>query len=220
MASSTVENYIKHIYQLHAQGQGSPLVAMGELAAALDVVPGTATSMIKTLSDAGLVEYEPRAGVQLTERGEKLALHVLRRHRLVELFLVRTLGMDWSEIHDEAEQLEHVISDRLLERIDEVLGYPTMDPHGDPIPDATGSVPERRLVPLVELRIGAPAKVGRIVDQADAFLQFVDHQELRPGRGIEVLENDPQAGMLRTKLDNGREVSLGLGAAAKIEVEC
>ena len=219
MPSSTVENYVKQIYQLHLRGGGTPLVAMGELAASLRVVPGTATSMIKTLADAGLVDYEPRAGVRLTDRGEKLALHVLRRHRLVELFLVKTLGMNWAEIHDEAEQLEHVISDRLLDRIDEILGHPTVDPHGDIIPDATGSVPERQLVPLVELEVGTPSIVGRIADQADAFLQFIDQQELRPGRGIEVLEHDEQAGLLRTRLDNGREVSLGIRAAAKIEVE-
>ncbi|RME69247.1 MAG: metal-dependent transcriptional regulator [Verrucomicrobia bacterium] len=194
-------------------------MAMGDIAATLNVVPGTATSMVKTLADAGLVDYEPRAGVRLSPRGEKLALHVLRRHRLVELFLVKILGMDWSEIHDEAEQLEHVISDRLLERIDEVLGHPQVDPHGDSIPDANGSVPKRRLMPLVDLPVGKPATVGRITDQGDRFLQFIDSQELRPGRGIEVLENDAQAGLLRAQLDNGRQVALGLGAAAKIEVE-
>ena len=120
MATSTVENYIKQIYHLHQQVGRTELVAMGELATALRVVPGTATSMIKTLADAGLVDYEPRAGVRLTAAGRKLALHVLRRHRLVELFLVQILGMNWAEIHDEAEQLEHVISDRVLDRIDAV----------------------------------------------------------------------------------------------------
>lgn len=219
MATSTVENYIKQIYHLHQESTQSGLVAMGELATALRVVPGTATSMIKTLADAGLVEYEPRAGVRLTDRGEKLALHVLRRHRLVELFLVKTLGMDWSEIHDEAEQLEHVISERVLDRIDALLGHPKVDPHGDIIPNATGELETRQLVPLSHLGVGQTAVVGRIADQADAFLQFVDNQDLRPGRSLRVIDADEQAGIQKVRLDNEREVSLGLAAATKIEVE-
>jgi DtxR family Mn-dependent transcriptional regulator len=221
MASSTVENYVKHIYlqQCQVGTGGRKLVAMGDLAAALQVVPGTATSMIKALSDAGLVSYEPRAGVRLTGRGEHLALHVLRRHRLVELFLVQTLGMDWAEIHEEAEQLEHVISDRVLERIDALLGHPTVDPHGDAIPSAAGAVPARALTPLTELPVGRQATVGRIADQADGFLQFVDTNGLRPGRSVRLIAHDVQAGVLRVQVENDREISLGLGTAAKIEVE-
>lgn len=224
MATSTVENYIKHVYHLQqrqgAAGQADGgLVAMGELAAALRVVPGTATSMIKTLADAGLVDYEPRAGVRLTSTGNKLALHVLRRHRLVELFLVQILGMNWAEIHDEAEQLEHVISERVLARIDALLGHPTFDPHGDAIPDAAGAVPERSLILLSDLRTGGRAVVGRIVDQAEGFLSFVDEHDLRPGRQLEVVAHDADAGVLRVRLDSEREVALGTTAAAKIEVE-
>ncbi len=219
MATSTVENYIKHIYHLDQSSTHTGLVAMGELAAALGVVPGTATSMIKTLADAGLVLYEPRAGVRLTESGQKLALHVLRRHRLVELFLVKTLGMDWAEIHDEAEHLEHVISDRVLDRIDALLGCPKFDPHGDEIPDATGEMATRALVPLSEVGLDDEKTVARIADQADAFLQFIDNHDLRPGRGVRVVDRDEQAGVLRARLDNGREVSLGLAAANKIQVE-
>ncbi|BET65698.1 metal-dependent transcriptional regulator [Opitutales bacterium ASA1] len=228
MATSTVENYVKHIFHLDQQRQAQSLasgvadtglVAMGELAAALRVVPGTATSMIKTLADAGLVDYEPRNGVRLTEPGRRLALHVLRRHRLVELFLVQTLGMDWAEIHEEAEQLEHVISERVLERIDALLGHPTVDPHGDLIPDAAGRLADRPLISLSELPLDTERTVARIADQADAFLQFIDGQELRPGRGVRVIGRDTQAGVLRARLDNGREVSLGFAAAAKIEVE-
>lgn len=218
MATSTVENYVKHIY-LQQHASGGPLVAMGELAAALKVVPGTATSMIKTLAEASLVDYEPRAGVRLTAAGRTLALHVLRRHRLVELFLVQILKMDWSEIHEEAEQLEHVISDRVLDRIDALLGNPTVDPHGDDIPDAAGALPARSLVALSDVTTGEQAVVGRIADQADAFLQFVDQQELRPGRRLEVLGRDELAGVVQARLDTGREISLGLAAAAKIEVE-
>ena len=118
---------------------------MGQLAAALDVVPGTATTMVKALAESGLVRYEPYAGVRLTPAGDKLAALVLRRHRLIELFLVQVMGMSWAEVHDEAEHLEHAVSERLIERMDEMLGHPSVDPHGDPIPNADGGVQERAL---------------------------------------------------------------------------
>src|SRR5947208_3855753 len=147
MPSITVENYLKQLY-LEQQNASEELVPMGKLATAMGVVPGTATSMVKALADSGLVSYEPRFGARLTKGGEQLALHVLRRHRLVELFLVKVLGLDWSEVHDEAEELEHAISDKVLERIDQLLERPRVDPHGDPIPTAKGQVasdPRRNL---------------------------------------------------------------------------
>src|SRR3954469_20129180 len=113
---------------------------MGRLATAMAVTPGTATTMIKAIAEANLVMYEPRTGVRLTKAGEQLALHVLRRHRLVELFLVKVLELDWSEVHEEAELLEHAISDKVLERIDSFLEHPSVDPHGDPIPTSKGKV--------------------------------------------------------------------------------
>ena len=141
LPSSTVENYLKAIYQGAATlTPPQRLLPMGQLASALGVVPGTATTMVKALAESGLVEYEPYSGVALTPSGHKLAALVLRRHRLVELFLVRFMGYAWDEVHDEAEQLEHVVSDRLIDRMDEMLGRPEVDPHGDPIPDAEGQV--------------------------------------------------------------------------------
>jgi len=131
LPSQTVENYLKTIYLAQSSASGeAPLVPMGQLAAALSVVPGTATTMMKALSESGLVHYEPYMGVRLTPAGEKLATLVLRRHRLVELFLVKVLGMSWAEVHDEAERLEHAVSERLIDRIDEMLGWPSVDPHG------------------------------------------------------------------------------------------
>src|SRR5262244_4588740 len=139
--SSTVENYLKAIQQGQlGLAPGERLLPMGHVASALSVTPGTATTMVKALAEAGLEEYEPYSGVRLTKAGEKLAALVLRRHRLVELFLVQVMGMSWDEVHDEAEQLEHVVSERLIERIDEMLGRPTRDPHGDPIPSAEGTI--------------------------------------------------------------------------------
>src|ERR687895_2559302 len=141
LPSSTVENYLKAIHLGGARLQaGQRLLPMGQLAAALGVAPGTATTMVKTLSESGLVEYEPYTGVALTSAGEKLATLVVRRHRLIELFLVQVLGFGWDEVHEEAEQLEHVVSDRLIDRVDEMLGRPQADPHGDPIPDVEGTV--------------------------------------------------------------------------------
>src|SRR5437764_4466966 len=153
MPSSTVENYLKQIY-LEQQPLGGDLVPMGRLATAMAVTPGTATTMIKALAEANLVTYEPRTGVRLTKPGEQLALHVLRRHRLVELFLVKMLGLDWSEVHEEAEHLEHAVSDKVLERMDALLGHPSVDPHGDPIPTAKGHLDELRLDSLADCPLG------------------------------------------------------------------
>ena len=140
LPSHTVENYLKAIFQAQmALLPSEQLVPMGQLASALGVVPGTATTMVKALAESGLVRYEPYAGVRLTAAGEKLAALVLRRHRLIELFLVQVMGMSWTEVHDEAEHLEHAVSDRLIDRIDEMLGRPSVDPHGDPIPGPEGT---------------------------------------------------------------------------------
>src|SRR5580692_7638838 len=162
LPSSTVENYLKAIYQ----GQqllptDTRLVALGHVAGALGVTPGTATTMVKALAEAGLAVYEPYNGVRLSAAGEKLAGLVLRRHRLVELFLVQVMGMSWAEVHDEAEQLEHVVSERLIERIDRMLGRPTHDPHGDPIPSADGAIAPLHLDDLLTCPIGKTLKVTR-----------------------------------------------------------
>src|SRR4029450_3133466 len=143
--SHTVENYLKAIYQAQTRlTEVNALVPMGQLASALGVVPGTATTMVKALAESGMVRYEPYAGVRLTRSGEKLAALVLRRHRLIELFLVRVLGMSLTEGNEQAEPLEHAVSERLIDRIDEMLGRPAVDPHGDPIPDQDGTVSRMR----------------------------------------------------------------------------
>src|SRR6476661_3961757 len=166
LPSSTVENYLKAIHQ--GQSSLAPdqrLVPMGQVASALGVTPGTATTMVKALAESGLAEYEPYSGVRLSKAGAKLAGLVLRRHRLVELFLVNVMGMSWAEVHEEAEQLEHVVSDRLIERMDEMLGHPTHDPHGDPIPTTEGTVSDDRLESLMTCPVGTPLRVTRIADQ-------------------------------------------------------
>ncbi len=218
MPSSTVENYLKHLYLEQQQGDGG-LVATGRLASALAVTPGTATSMVKTLADSGLVDYEPRGGVALTDSGQRLALHVLRRHRLVELFLVQIVGLNWSEVHDEAEQLEHVISDNLLEKIDELLSYPSVDPHGDPIPTAKGKLARTELVSLAQCDQEQRVRVGRVLDQDRGFLQFVERAGLAPGVALVIEHRSPNADSVTVRPEAHPTITIGGAAAAKILVE-
>jgi DtxR family Mn-dependent transcriptional regulator len=220
LPSSTVENYLKAIYQGQAAlTAGIRLVSMGHVAAALGVTPGTATTMVKALAESGLAEYEPYSGVRLTAAGEKLAGLVLRRHRLVELFLVQVMGMSWAEVHDEAEQLEHVVSDRLIERMDDMLGHPTHDPHGDPIPTAEGQIPADRLESLLTCPIGTPLKVTRIADQDPSFLRFIENNHLKPGEAIEVETRDAVADAVRLRSRNRPPITIGARAASKLLVE-
>lgn len=218
MASSTVEDYIKHIY-LVSEKSGQNQVAMGHIAEALGVVPGTATTMVKALADAGLVEYAPRVGVHLTEHGRKLALHVLRRHRLIEQFLVEFLGFDWSEVHQEAECLEHVVSDLLLDRIDKKLGHPTEDPHGDPIPSAQGELLHGSSECLIACPLDTQLLVARITDQDPDFLQYIAGAGLTLGVSVRVVERSLSAESVRLEVGaTEASLTLGLGAAAKVLV--
>jgi DtxR family Mn-dependent transcriptional regulator len=219
LPSSTVENYLKAIYQGQvALPRDARLVPMGHVAAALGVTPGTATTMVKALAESGLAEYEPYSGVRLTASGEKLAGLVLRRHRLVEAFLVQVMGMSWADVHEDAEQLEHVVSDRLIDRIDDMLGRPTHDPHGDPIPTADGEMTPRHLDSLLTCPLGTPLKVTRISDQDPAFLRFIESNDLKPGEPVEVESRDDAADavLLRRK---DRRLTIGARAASKLLVE-
>jgi DtxR family Mn-dependent transcriptional regulator len=219
LPSSTVENYLKAIYQgQSALARDQRLVPMGHVAAALGVTPGTATTMVKALAESGLAEYEPYSGVRLSAAGEKLAGLVLRRHRLVELFLVQVMGMSWAEVHDEAEQLEHVVSERLIERIDDMLGHPTHDPHGDPIPNPEGAVANRHFDSLLTCPIGTPLKVTRIADQDPAFLRFIESNDLKPGQGLEVETRDTAADSVLVRKKD-RRITIGARAASKLLVE-
>ncbi len=218
MASSTVEDYLKTLY-LEQQKTLADLVPMGSLSSAMRVAPGTATAMVKSLAESDLVEYEPRNGVRLTASGRLSALHVLRRHRLVELFLVETLKLDWSEVHEEAERLEHVISEKVLEKIDIHLGRPVADPHGDPIPTAQGQVLKKTLTSLVECETGRSMRIDRVLDQAPVFLRFADRNGLTPGAGICVLQRDPVADSISIQCESRPPMTLGHQAGAKFLVE-
>jgi DtxR family transcriptional regulator, Mn-dependent transcriptional regulator len=225
MPTRTVEDYVKQLYLAEQGLLQSPkrskskaqLVMLSQLATAMDVTPGTVTTMMRTLSEAGLVRYEPRFGCALTEPGKTLALHVLRRHRLVELFLTQTLGFDWSEVHEEAEVLEHSISERLLDRIDEHLGRPEFDPHGDPIPDREGKVPARADRSLADVSTGDRVKVVRIEHQDAAFLTYAKEQGLVPGKMLTIQDKDAVAQVLRVQ-SGGRSIALSLIAAMRVRV--
>ena len=219
LPSYTVENYLKAIFQAQLGLGRAELVPMGRLASALGVVPGTATTMVKTLAESGLVKYEPYAGVRLTAAGEKLAAMVLRRHRLIELFLVKVMGMSWTEVHDEAEHLEHAVSERLIDRIDEMLGRPAVDPHGDPIPDQHGSLKRREYDTLLTCPLHARMTVSRVADQDTAFLKFVERHDLKPGSVVAVEERDEAADSVRLRGEGDREFTIGARAASKVLVE-
>ena len=220
LPSQTVENYLKSIYLAQAELQDeSALVPMGQLASALGVVPGTATTMVKTLADSGLVHYEPYMGVRLTAAGEKLASLVLRRHRLIELFLVQVLGMSWAEVHDEAERLEHAVSEQLIDRIDEMLGRPSVDPHGDPIPTAEGTIATPAYLDLLSAPIGVPLEVTRVIDQQAEFLRFAEQHGLTPGSLVTIDARDAISDAVELTAGTGQRKTIGARAASKILVQ-
>src|SRR5262249_30426874 len=187
---------VKAIALISGRDQAEERVGTGELAAALNVSPGTVTGMLKTLSETNLATYTPYEGAKLTSAGQKLAMKVIRRHRLLELFLVQTLDMPWDEVHEEAEHMEHAASERLIDRIDAFLGHPAVDPHGDPIPKADGSLAEPEGTSLASLRKGQKFRVVRVVDQDPAFLRYLSECGLDLNAIGELVENRPEAGAL------------------------
>jgi DtxR family Mn-dependent transcriptional regulator len=215
--SLTVENYVKTIALIAARDPSGSAVSTGELAHALGVSPGTVTGMLKTLSETNLATYTPYEGARLSESGQRLAMRVIRRHRLLERFLAETLTMPWDEVHEEAEHMEHAASERLIDRIDAFLGYPAVDPHGDPIPRADGSLAETEGMPLARCQPGQRFRVVRVMDQDPAFLRYLSECGLELNAVGEVLENRPEAGALVCRL-NEKSLALGVSAAGKVVV--
>jgi DtxR family Mn-dependent transcriptional regulator len=221
LPSLTVENYVKAIYQICATNRGEP-AATGQIAISLAVSPGTVTSMLKTLSESNLATYMPYEGVRLTLTGNALALRVVRRHRLIELFLVKTLNLAWDEVHEEAEHMEHAVSDRLIDRIDAFLGHPTADPHGDPIPRADGTLAISPRLTLGECQAGDVFCLSRVVDQSPEFLRFLSNSGLTLGTTGRLLANQAEAGTVTIETGitgiEPRQTTLGREAAEKILV--
>lgn len=216
MASLTIENYVKAIYQIAPAKDGAP-AATGKLAEALGVSPGTVTSMLKTLSESGLAEYVPYEGARLTDAGRMLALRVLRRHRLIELFLVRTLNLTWDEVHEEAENMEHAVSDLLVDRIDAFLGYPAADPHGDPIPKADGTVAGPAGKRLSQVAAGERFRVVRVMEQSPEFLRYLTETGLRLEAQGQVVANRDESGTITVEVA-GRQTTLAHTIADRLLV--
>ena len=218
MHTSTVENYLKSIWALQQRSVEGTLVPIGQVAEKLSVTPGTATTMMNQLLKQGLVDYTPRKGVLLSSEGRKFALQVLRRHRLVESFLVEVMKLDWAEVHEEAEVLEHVISERLLARMDQMLGHPTHDPHGAPIPTADGLLPTQPARPLAESEPGTYI-LTRVREDRSDFLQWLAQRGLKPGVSLDLTERNLLADTLTLELSqNEAPVQISLTAAAALLV--
>lgn len=200
MPTPSVENYLKAIY--HLQGQGEDRVKTKDLAAELDISHSSVTSMLKSLADDGLVDYEPYRGARLTDEGIHSALGVVRNHRLIEIFLVKTLDFEWDEVHEEAERLEHAVSDKLAGRIDEFLGHPKFDPHGDPIPTADGEVFRPEGIPLDEVDAGATVRIERVLDQEPEVLRYLDEIGLTPSTELTIEEVIAIDGQMSIQLDD------------------
>lgn len=198
MLSKAMEDYLKTIYKLEREGSGEP-VGTGALADTLAVSAPSATGMLKKLAELHLVEHNPRHGVTLTPAGEKVALEVVRHHRLLESYLKEALGYDWDAVHEEADRLEHLVSDELEARIDAALGYPTVDPHGDPIPSREGVMAAAPSRPLATLAAGESGVIGRVSDADPAKLRYLAGLGLFPGVALTVLETLPFNGPLRVR---------------------
>lgn len=216
MESVKVEDYLKAIYHI-CTAAGTEAAATGEVAERLQVTPGSVTTMLQRLAESGLVRYQSHRGAKLTENGQKVALNVLRRHRLVELFLSKTLGLTWDEIHAEAEHLEHAVSERLIDRIDQHLGFPDRDPHGDPIPNPDGSMRSAAGEPLAGCAARTVFVLERVLDQTPEFLRYLQDGGLTPGCTATVIQNLPSAGIMTLQAGD-HHVSLSRDAACKLLV--
>ncbi len=216
--SSAVEDYAKAIYAL--EHRGGDTVSTNALAERLGVTAASASGMVKRLGELGLVEHQPYRGVSLTDDGRRVALEVMRHHRLLEAYLVQSLGVPWDRVHAEAEVLEHVLSDELEELIAAKLGYPTHDPHGDPIPTRDLRIDEGTTLPLQSLTAGANGVFTRVSDSDPEMLRFLAERGIGPGDEFEVVDKQPFDGPLFVRFGDSVHVLGGaLAQAMRVEVE-
>jgi DtxR family Mn-dependent transcriptional regulator len=216
--SASIQDYAKAVYALEARA--GTAVSTNDLAERLGVTPGSVSAMVRKLADLGLVEHERYHGVRLTEHGRRVALEVLRHHRLIELFLAEELGMPWDRVHAEAEVLEHVLSEDLEQLISTRLGNPTVDPHGDPIPTAGFEIDERETRSLDELPPGSVGRFVRVSDSDSRMLRYLAEHGISIGDRLEVTDRQPFGGPVFVR-GNDRELPLGgeLARAMRIELE-
>jgi DtxR family Mn-dependent transcriptional regulator len=214
MLTESTEDYLKAIYTIERQ-RGKVLTT--QLADRLKVTPASATGMLRKLSGMKLVSYKKYKGVELTNSGKKIALEVIRHHRLLELYLKEVLGVPWDKVHSEAEKLEHAISEELEDRIDELLGFPTRCPHGAPIPSKSGKVEKRSSLFLTDLKVGEKATVLEVDDEEAELLRYAGNLGLYPGESVVIVAVAPYQGPMTVRL-NEKEVVVGREAARKILV--
>ena len=216
--SSAIEDYAKAIYAL--ERRAGEAVTTNALAERLGVTPGSASGMVKRLAELGLVEHEPYRGVQLTDDGRRVALEVIRHHRLLELYLVQSLGVPWDRVHEEAEVLEHVLSEELEELIAAKLGNPTHDPHGDPIPTRELTIEEEPTQSLQSLAAAATGRFTRVSDSDPEMLRFLADRGISPGDSFEVIDKQPFGGPLFIRFgDNVHVLGGDLAKAMRVEVD-
>ena len=204
--SRSVEDYLKAIYHLSSQGG---FATTSDIASMLMVAPPSVSGMVRRLSDTGLIEHVPYRGVQLTNQGRRAALRMIRRHRVLELYLTERLDYDWDGVHDEAERLEHAVSDELIDRMARALGNPRYDPHGAPIPTSAGEIEEAVLVPLAEAEVGVAHELRQVDTEDPARLRYLAEQGLVPGKGVTVTGRQPFNGPVTLVLVPGGERVIG-----------
>ena len=213
MVSESAQDYLKAIWKLQRSGEMSTTA----LAEALEVSPASATAMLKKLATLGLVVHERYHGATLTPTGERMALEVVRHHRLLELYLMEALGLSWDQVHEEAERLEHHLSDELEGRIDRALGFPTRDPHGDPIPSPELLLQSDEMVSLSDLEAGSMTVVRRVPDGDPELLRYLATLGLVPAEEVTILEQAPFDGPVTVEVRGARH-AIGRSLAAQIEV--
>lgn len=212
--STTEENYIKAIFHLSEEGDES--ISTNSIAKAVNATAASVTDMLKKLKQKKIISYEKYHGVNLTKDGEKIAKGIIRKHRLWEVFLVEKLGYGWDKIHDIAEQLEHIHSDELIDKLDKFLGYPRFDPHGDPIPDASGNIHSHKQKLLSEMSEGDGGKVLGVKDSSAKFLQYLDSHNIQLGSEIEITGIVDFDGSFIIKLDKRKKATISKMAAQNI----
>jgi DtxR family Mn-dependent transcriptional regulator len=218
LSRAAVEDYLKVIFNL-AEWDSDDAVSNADVAARLGVSTSSASEMVRKLTDDGLLEHERYGGIELTAAGRSLAMTMVRRHRLVETFLVQMLGYSWDEVHDEAEVLEHAVSDLLVERMDTALGHPFRDPHGDPIPTVDGRLHRPTAVMLASLDAGSTGWIARIIDDNAGLLRWFTDNQIALDTAVEVVEQRPFGGPLVVRIgtgDTAHVVELGLEAATAL----
>ena len=204
MLTFAEENYLKAIY--HLSEAGKKVVSTNEIAYSLDTKASSVTDMLQRLATKGVLDYIKYKGVRISAKGMKAALMVIRKHRMWETFLVEKLKFNWDEVHEVAEQLEHIKSPLLIKRLDEFLGYPKFDPHGDPIPDENGEFSSKPQIKLSELDLGKNAVVVGVLDHSTAFLQHLDRIRLQIGTKIKLIDRIEFDGSLEIELDEAKKM--------------